>query len=102
MTEQLQIKVQMLAATLNDVANELITDCNHDWHLLTVEGKSVCGMMVSNAFLLVNGVKIALHVTPEMGVRIKNCCDGLAVLDNRPGAFLFVINHNGEFEFDMQ
>ncbi|HBC3539149.1 TPA: hypothetical protein KDZ97_003683 [Vibrio parahaemolyticus] len=101
MSEQVQIKVQMLAATLNEVANELIAECNFDWSLLTVEGKSVCGMMVSNAYLLVNGAKKTLLVTPEMGNRIRNCCYGLAVLENGPKSFLFVINGKGEYEFEM-
>ncbi|BDP33358.1 hypothetical protein R7D97_16495 [Vibrio sp. Vb5031] len=101
MSEQVQIKVQMLAATLNEVANELIAECNFDWSLLTVEGKSVCGMMVSNAYLLVNGAKKTLLVTPEMGNRIRDCSNSLSVLDERIESYLFTVNSNGEYEFEM-
>ncbi len=101
MSKEIQYRVQALATTLNEVANELVSKCDYDWSHLTIEGKSVCGMMVSNAFLLVSGAPKALLVKPEMVNRIRNSCNGLAVLENDPKSFLFVINEKGEYEFEM-
>lgn len=102
MSTELQKRIHDLANTLTDIANELIKECYLDWSDLFVNGQLVCGMMLSSAYVLVDGTKCPLLVTPEMSNRVRACCDKLNGIDERVESYCFTVNSEGEYEFEMK
>lgn len=100
--EKFDDRLERLRTTFRNVASDLVRFCPSEWQTLYLNGRFVCGIMVTVAAVLCRGKVVPIEMPAERCAEIKSACESLEVFKGQPTRMKFCIAKSGDYEFYME